>query len=260
MFEIIAKTLLRIWLVKNTKKVYPKIDWSKIQRIKDLVKGIDGCPDSHGILLYALAKSSLGNGVIVEIGSWKGRSTIWLASGSKSAKREKVFAIDPHTGSVELRKAFGNHINTEQEFRRNIKRTELEDWVVPLVMKSTEAVINWKAPIRLLWIDGSHEYEDVKSDFILWEPHLDYDGIIALHDCFGFAGPRQVVKELLLTSDKFSNIGLIGGLIFAKKTKKLSRTEKLNNLITSIGILAIDFIVEHTPSKIVGFISQCMFF
>ena len=260
MFRKIAKVLLRAWLTKILNGFTTDIGWLEIQQIRHLVKDIDGCPDSHGMLLYGLAKSGPGKGAIVEIGSWKGKSTIWLAKGSKSTNREKVFAIDPHTGSVEHRKALGDHVNTGREFRRNIKRAEVEDWVVPLVMRSTEAAVNWREPVRLLWIDGSHEYEDVKSDFVLWERHLVDDGIIALHDSFGFAGPRRVIKELLLTSDAFSNIGFVGGLVFAKKTKKLTGTDRLSNFAASIGILTVDFVVEHTPSKITGIVSQSMFY
>jgi len=262
MFKLIAKILLRNQLIRVLRSFTTLINWPEIQQIKPIVKEIDGCPDSHGILLYTLAQSGFGTGAVVEIGSWKGKSTIWLAKGSKSAGREKVFAIDPHTGSLEHRREFGNRINTESVFRRNIERARVQDWVIPLVMTSSDAAVGWKKPVRLLWIDGSHEYEDVKKDFVLWEPHLVYGGTIALHDCFDprFTGPRRIVKEFLLNSNRFSLLGFIGGLVFAKKVEKLSRAEKLSNFVTSTFILMIDFAIEHTPSKIVGLISKIIFY
>jgi len=62
---------------------------------------------AEGKLLYRLAKRCTGRGVIVEIGSWKGKSTIWLASGSRAASRSKVHSIDPHTGSPQHHDMFG---------------------------------------------------------------------------------------------------------------------------------------------------------
>jgi len=72
------------------------------EEIKKFVEKVDGwLLDIEGELLYDLAKNCKGNGVIVEIGSWTGKSTIWLGKGSKAGNKVKVYAIDPHTGSSE---------------------------------------------------------------------------------------------------------------------------------------------------------------
>ena len=60
--------------------------------------------DREGEILYNLAKNCKGKGVIVEIGSWEGKSTIWIGSGSKNGNKVKIYAIDPHTGSSEHQK------------------------------------------------------------------------------------------------------------------------------------------------------------
>src|SRR5829696_8260666 len=88
-----------------------------------------------------------GRGAIVEIGSWKGRSTIWLASGARLAGL-RVHAIDPHRGSREDPGA-----DTLAEFHGNLARNGLTEVVEPLVMTSEEAAARIAGPIELLFID-----------------------------------------------------------------------------------------------------------
>jgi len=75
----------------------------KIYKNICLAQDVDGfLTDREGQMLYSLARACQGRGVVVEIGSWKGKSTIWLASGIKdNARKTLLFAIDPHTGSPE---------------------------------------------------------------------------------------------------------------------------------------------------------------
>jgi predicted O-methyltransferase YrrM len=79
----------------------------ELAEAKKISNEIDGwLSDNEGELLFNLAKNCKGEGKIVEIGSWKGKSTVWLASGSKSGKNVKVYAIDPHTGSSEHKEKY----------------------------------------------------------------------------------------------------------------------------------------------------------
>ena len=73
--------------------------------LKELIQHIDGwLTDEEAKLLYKLAKNC--KGVIVEIGSWKGKSTICMAKGSKAGNNVKIYAIDPHVGSSEHKKKY----------------------------------------------------------------------------------------------------------------------------------------------------------
>src|SRR5215471_7219286 len=115
---------------------------------------------SEGALLYNLAKGVSSACVIVEIGSWKGKSTIWLGKGSQNGNRAKVYAVDPHTGSPEITGVMGR-IWTFDEFKRNITVAKLERVVEPLVMTSEEAARDFREPVELVFIDGAHEYDSV---------------------------------------------------------------------------------------------------
>ena len=200
-----------------------------VEEIKRLTKNIEGwLTNSEGEYLYSLAKNGQAKGVIVEIGSWKGKATIWLAAGTKQAKREKVYAIDHHRGSIE----HGANVWTYPEFERNIKQAGIDDVVVPIIMKSEEAARGWNKPIRLLWIDGDHAYESIKQDFLLWEPHLVKRGIIALHDTTMWPGPKRLAEEYICNSSKFRNMGFVASITFAEKTDKNCIADRLKNRIS----------------------------
>ena len=174
---------------------------SEIEQIKRLASEIDGwLSDAEGELLYKLAKNVPKGQAIVEIGSWKGKSTLWLAKGAEAGHKNKVFAIDPHRGS-ESHVSEGEE-NTYPIFLANLSKAGVKDRVAPLVMASDEAIRYWHENIGLLWIDASHEYKDVKRDFLLWKQYLSFGALVALHDC-NKPGPAYVTQEYLINYNEF---------------------------------------------------------
>jgi len=176
----------------------------EIEQVKRLAGEIDGwLSDAEGELLYKLAKNVPKGQAIVEIGSWQGKSTVWLAKGTEAGQKNKVYAIDPHRGS-------GAHVSEGEEdtyptFLVNLSKAGVINRVVPLVMTSSEAAQYWQGSVGLLWIDGSHEYEHVKRDFLLWKQYLLPGSMVALHDCDKeeYPGPARVAEEYLVNSDEF---------------------------------------------------------
>lgn len=190
----------------------------KMNEIKKLADEIGGwLTDREGELLYNLAKNCIGKGVIVEIGSWKGKSTICLAKGSKAGNKVKIYAIDPHTGSSEHKKRY-SRVWTLEEFKKNIKNAKVHDIITSIVKTSEEAAKNFVKPVELIFIDGAHEYELVKLDFELWFPKLINGGIMAFHDT-GWPGPKKVVEEFVYQSKFFRNIKCIDSITFAEKVR-----------------------------------------
>lgn len=111
----------------------------RVERLKKLAGSVQGfLTEAEGLALYDYAKRCSGRGVIVEIGSWKGRSSIWLASGSKHGRKITLYCIDPHTGSPECREMFGP-ICTLDEFLHNIHTAKVDNLVVPVVKTSEHA-------------------------------------------------------------------------------------------------------------------------
>jgi predicted O-methyltransferase YrrM len=166
-------------------------------RVDALVRDVDGWFGAdEGRLLYRLAAAADPAGAIVEIGSWQGRSTIWLAAGARSGRGARVVAIDPHRGTS-LRT--GDE-STEAALRANLAAAGLSEGVDVVVATSEEAANGWTRPVSLLWIDGDHSYEAALLDLERWEPHLTADAAVAFHDTFVWRGPERVFRQKLVGS------------------------------------------------------------
>ncbi|MFC1943357.1 class I SAM-dependent methyltransferase [Chloroflexota bacterium] len=200
-----------------------------IELIKQTADKIHGfLSDVEGEFLYYSAKSCTGKGVIVEIGPFKGKSSVWLGKGSKSGRNVKIYAVDPFVETDEYKKSCGA-ASILEEFRKNIKDADIDDIVVPIAKTSEDAESGWSEPVELLWVDGAHECEMVKLDFELWFPHLIDDGIIAFHDTIVETGPRRVVKEFIFNSNYFKDVGCAGSITFARKVSRNSVKDRMRS-------------------------------
>ena len=187
--------------------------------VRRLAAPIDGwLSDAQGCALFRAAAATTGRGHVVEIGSWKGRSTAWLAAGARLAGT-KVYAVDPHTGSREDPAAA-----TLAEFRANLGRAGLADHVEALVMTSTEAARVVDGPVELLFIDGDHWYEAVRLDAALWLPKLVEGGTVMFHDvgAAGYDGPRRVFRRSVCWDARFEGIERVGSMVIARRTRRRS--------------------------------------
>jgi Flp pilus assembly protein TadD len=163
--------------------------------------------DLEGYTLMILAANGAGQGQIVEIGSYKGKSTCWLAYGSKGAGREKITAVD-HFKSPVLRPDLpaDQEWTSLDEFKKNIKLMGFEDEVRVIVADSETAVKSWDQPIRLLFIDGDHSYEASKLDFECWSPFVIENGYVVFHDIEVWDGVTRFYKELKSHSKEFVEV------------------------------------------------------
>lgn len=153
-----------------------------LQTILDTIPG--WLDPNEAALLHKLA-GDVTDGCIVEIGSYKGRSTLVLAT----AARVPVYAIDPHIPSDN--EQFGDVDRVE--WMQNILDANVGAIVRPINLKSSVVAQIWNEPISLLFIDGSHEYEHVKADLDNWLPHVKAGGYIAVHDS-EWAGVKEALS------------------------------------------------------------------
>lgn len=207
----------------------------EINEIKELVKNVEGYfGDIEGAFLYSAAKTIKGRGIILEIGSWKGKSTIWLAKASLSGPKVKVYAVDPHTGSPEHKEQFGT-VDTFSDFKQNIERAGVTETVIPIVKTSMQAAQEWDgSPIEFLWIDGAHEYEMVKQDFDLWSPYVVEGGTIAFHDTglrSGTQGPKEFVEQHIFPSRFFKDVRFYETITIATKVSENTVLDRIKNLL-----------------------------
>jgi len=156
-------------------------------------------------------------GVILEIGSFKGKSTVGLASVAARYRLGRVVAVDPHTAPSSTDPGLGGQASSFEDFRHTLARAGLTDHVEVHRKFSRELATGWNRPIRLLWIDGDHTYPGAKQDLDLFAPHLAAGGVVALHDVLhSFAGPIRVFVEDVLGSDRYGPAGCCGSIGWAQ--------------------------------------------
>jgi predicted O-methyltransferase YrrM len=158
-------------------------------------------------------------GAIVEIGSFKGKSTVVLATVAQYYGLGSVTAIDPHTFDnpelAEHRAAPG--ASSYDAFLHNIRSAGVADSVEVDRAHSTDVAPRWARPIRFLWIDGNHTWAGARADFDGFMPHLVPGGVVAFHDALHlFPGPIRVFVEEVLRSDRFGAAGFAGSIAWAQ--------------------------------------------
>ena len=197
--------------------------------IERQVEGIGGwLTPKEGRLLYELAKRCTGRGVIVEIGSWKGKSTIWLANGSRGGAAIPVYAIDPHTATSD-NLATQSAASTFAEFIENIRRAGVADLVVPMVTTSAEAARGFSRPVELIFIDGAHDYASVALDFELWFPRVVEGGTLAFHDTVAWEGPRRLVAQRVFRGAWARRASFVDSTTIAEKVRRNSLGDRVRN-------------------------------
>ena len=200
--------------------------------------------EAEGLSLYNAAKKIKSGNVVVEVGSWKGKSTICLGNGSKDGNKVKIFAIDPHIGSPEHHKMFGK-VDTFDEFKQNISRAGISEFVEPIRDTSENAAKNFNHKIEFAFIDGAHEYNFVKLDFDSWFPKVMNGGILAFHDSWHFIGPNLATAIPLLISSKIKNPKLVDTITYFEKVEGNSLFDRLKNIL---------FVIYRTLFGIGGFL------
>src|SRR4030042_549116 len=176
--------------------------------------------EEEGQRLFELALEACLLGPCLEIGSFCGKSTVYLGVACK-AKCKTLFSIDHHRGSeeqqpgqpyfdAELIDSKSGLIDSFPYFRAIIERAGLDEVVVPMVTKSRAAARDWATPLGLVFIDGGHSYETVMTDYDHWYPHLLPRGFLVFHDIFldpseGGQAPYEVYK-LALASGQFEEL------------------------------------------------------
>jgi predicted O-methyltransferase YrrM len=189
------------------------------QGLSERLESVPGfLPPQEGFALYLWARDGPGLGAVVEIGSLAGRSTAWLAYGSKAKKREKVVAVNLFQSTAERDGGAHAMVKTPEGqsslpvFLANIERLGLRDWVEPRTGASTAVARGWTEPIRLLFIDADHSYESVRSDYEAWSRFVIPGGVIAFHDVGVWPGVTRFHEELLRPGQNLREVQRTGTL------------------------------------------------
>jgi predicted O-methyltransferase YrrM len=178
--------------------------------VMELVADVDGwMTPGQAATLFDAARRCPPSGSIVEIGSFRGRSTIVLAS---AAPREaQIVAIDPHAGNdrgpQEIAGFEDEASDDHAVFLANLERAGVADRVRHLRMFSDEALGHVDGPVDVLYIDGAHRYGPALADIRSWGDRVAEGGTMLIHDSFSSIGVTLAILRALLLGSKFRYVG-----------------------------------------------------
>ena len=151
-------------------------------------------PDDEGLALHAAALDGAAVGPLLEIGTYCGKSAIYLGAAARE-RGTVVFTVDHHRGSEENQAGWEHHdtslvdprtgrMDTLPTFRRTIGDAGLEDVVVAVLGDSPTVARHWGTPLGLCFVDGGHAYDVALADYEAWSPHVAPGGVLVFHDVF----------------------------------------------------------------------------
>ena len=195
----------------------------------DSIKGFIEEKEGEALYKFALEYSKKGN--CLEIGSYCGKSALYIGS-AVILNSKLLYSIDQHKGSeeqqpgeeyhdAELINPSGDGINTLPFFIETLERSQLKETVIPIISSSEEAFEDLDGPFSMVFIDGGHSKEAAVTDYKLWSSKLTKGGLLAIHDVFpnpddGGRPPYDIYCRAL-ESNNFEKIDLIGSLGLLKK-------------------------------------------
>ncbi len=193
-------------------------------------------PAEEGDALWeaaAAATAALPAIPMLELGSYCGRSTVWLGDVAERTGT-LLFALDHHRGSEENQAGWDHHdsavvddrigkMDTLPFFRATIHDAGLEDSVVGLIGRAPTIGAAWTTPLSLLFIDGGHGEEPARLDYEHWTPHVAVGGTLAIHDVFpdpteGGRPPYEQIYLPALASGCFEERSATGSLRILTRT------------------------------------------
>jgi predicted O-methyltransferase YrrM len=183
-------------------------------------------PEDEGDLLYRVARERLPHGPALEVGTYCGKSAIYLGAAAREVGGT-VFTVDHHRGSEENQAGWEHHdaslvdeefglMDTSPVFRKTIARAGLEEQVVAILGRSTTVSALWRTPLSMLFIDGGHAEVHAQNDYAGWAPWVMLGGSLVIHDVFadpadGGQAPYHVFQRAL-ESAAFAEADALGSM------------------------------------------------
>ncbi len=183
--------------------------------------------------LYHYAAQQAPSGPCLEIGSYCGKSTLFLAAAC-AQHNQVVYAVDHHRGSQEHQPGELYHdpalMNTTEEvfdsfpaFRRNVQQFGFSDSVVPIVFRSERLAPIWSQPLSLVFVDGGHSASQALQDCLGWADKVQPGGVLAVHDIYlseleGGQAPRLALNQLM-ASEHFIWERKVGSLVMVRRKR-----------------------------------------
>ena len=150
-------------------------------------------PEEEGLALYEAGLLGASAGPLLEIGSFCGKSTIYLGAAAR-AGGSILYSVDHHRGSEEHQLGEEHHdprlvdesgrVDTLPEWRRTVASAGLDDAVVGVLGRSEQIAAWWDTGLGLVFIDGGHSEEAATADYEGWALQVRRSGLLVIHDVF----------------------------------------------------------------------------
>ena len=189
-------------------------------------------PGPEGLALYDTAAAYAKRGPVAEIGTYCGKSTIYLAAAARDAG-QLVVTVDHHHGSEENQPGWEYHdselvdpatgrLDTLPHFRSTLAAAGLEEHVIAIVGRSADVAGLWRTPLGMLFIDGGHTDAAAQADYEGWAPWVAEGGALAIHDVFpdpadGGQAPYRIYLRAM-KSGAFAEVLVEGSLRVLERT------------------------------------------
>jgi len=203
---------------------------ARLVQAAEAAKGFMPAPE--GLALYDTAAAYARRGPVAEIGTYCGKSTIYLAAAARDTG-QLVITVDHHHGSEENQPGWEYHdpglvdpdtgrLDTLPHFRSTLAATGLEEHVIAIVGRSADVAGLWRTPLGMLFIDGGHTDAAAIADYEGWAPWVAPGGALAIHDVFpdpadGGQAPYRIYLRAL-RSGAFTEVRAEGSLRVLERT------------------------------------------
>ncbi|RYP87121.1 class I SAM-dependent methyltransferase [Nocardioides guangzhouensis] len=190
-------------------------------------------PEDEGLLLHRVARERLPHGPVLEIGTYCGKSAIYLGAAAREVGGT-VLTVDHHRGSEENQAGWEHHdtslvvddtglMDSLPTFRATIAAAGLEEQVVAVVGRSTTVSGLWRTPVSMVFIDGGHAEVHARNDYTGWAPWLVTGGLLVIHDVFpdpadGGRPPYLVFLQALASGD-FEEVEALGSVRVLRRVR-----------------------------------------
>jgi predicted O-methyltransferase YrrM len=189
-------------------------------------------PAAEGQALFDAAAAYSRRGPVLEIGSYCGKSTIYLVAAARMVG-QLVVTVDHHRGSEEHQPGWEYHnprladpltgrLDTLPTLRATLAAAGLEDHVVVVVGRSADVARLWRTPLGMVFIDGGHTEHAAMTDYQCWAPWVAPGGVLAIHDVFPDPAdggrPPYLIYQRALTSGAFTEVRAEGSLRLLERT------------------------------------------
>jgi predicted O-methyltransferase YrrM len=203
------------------------------------VEGVEGwLTDAQARRLWDAAARVAPPGRIVEIGSFRGRSTTILARAA--APGVEVVAIDPHGGNdrgpQEIAPDAARGEEDHRAFRANLERAGVARRVRHVRLPSEDALGEAGDPVDLLYVDGAHRYVPARDDIARYGARVAPGGTLLVHDAFSANGVMLAQLRLLFASDEFRYVGRSGSLAEYRR-EDLDGRDRVRNAARQVAVI-----------------------